>query len=985
MKRTIKFKRLVLLFFSLFFIFRLSAQKVEITGTVADRDNGDPLPGASIVIKGTISGTSTEFDGTYTLMAAPADTLVITFVGFIPQEIPVGSQRIINVQLAPETIDMGEIIVIGYGTTTKEDATGAVSVVESGDFNQGALTSADQLLSGKAAGLQITSGGGQPGSSTTIRIRGGSSLSSTNDPLIVIDGVPIATTGIDGMSNPLSMLHPEDIESFTILKDASATAIYGSRASNGVIIITTKKGKKGPIQVHYSGKVSMATPAGKIDVLNADEFRELVTERYPDNPAPVALLGDATTDWQDEILTNAFSTDHNLSVNGSLKDIVPFRLSAGYVNEDGILKTSNLERYTGTLNLSPSLLDDHLTLNVDVKAMQIKNRFAETGAVNNAVGFDPTQHIMSGDTAFGGYFTWLNSSGNPITIAPRNPVAQIELRDNTSTVNRVIAGFKADYKLHFLPDLVLTLNLGTDRSDSEGADITPMEAPWDNQEGRITKYTQQKKNDLLDLYLNYRVDIEAIKSTISATAGYSYQYFFRESFSETTDGTEQDTVNKGFPRPTDYVILSYFGRVNYTLNQKYLLTFTLRQDMTSRFSEENRAGLFPSVALAWNIKNEDFLQNVKAITSLKLRMGYGITGQQYISDDDYPYFGTYSSSEPTARYQFGDTFYTTQRPSGYNPNLKWEETTTYNIGLDFGILNNRINGDIEFYKRTSDDLINFVALPAGSNFVNAFNQNIGSLENQGVELNLNAAIISRPHLYWDIGFNASYNENEITKLTLVQDSTYIGVETGGIGGGVGNNVQIHTVGYPRNSFYVYEQVYDEDGMPLEGVYVDRNNDGEWTLADKYHYKNPAPLVFIGINSTLSYKELSLSFAGRLNLGNYVYNNIESQYADYLGLYNSVGYLGNRHRTVFDTGFENAEYWSDFFVQKASFFRMDHITLSYRFTEVINEKTSILLYGTVQNAFVITPYRGLDPERDNGIDNNVYPRPRTFTLGVKVDF
>ncbi len=986
MRKTNHLKHGLLLLCSWLFALVLNAQQVQVTGTIKDNETGEPLPGAGVVIKGTTIGTVTETNGTYSILANPGDTLVYSFVGFVSQEVAVGNQQVINIQLAVKTVGMQEVIVIGYGTTTKEDASGSVAVVSSDDFNKGALTTADQLLSGKAAGVQITSGGGQPGSSSTIRIRGGSSLSSTNDPLIVIDGVPIATSGIDGMSNPLSTIHPEDIESFTILKDASATAIYGSRASNGVIIITTKKGSKGPLKLNYNGQFSLAAPSGKIDVLSADELRAMVADRYPENTKATDLLGPENTDWQKEIMQNAFATDHNISASGSLQEIMPFRVSMGYSNQDGILKTSNMERFTGALNLRPSLLKDHLKLDINVKGMQIQNVFAETGAVNNAVGFDPTQPVFSGDTAFGGYYTWQNNAGAPITLAPRNPLAQLMLRDNTSTVNRVIAGFKANYTLHFLPDVNATVNLGTDRSDSKGEDITPTNAPWDNQEGRITKYNQQKKNDLLDIYLNYAKEIGVLNSKISATAGYSYQYFFREKFSETTDGAKTDTITKGIPRPTDYVIMSYFGRLNYVLAKKYILTMTLRQDMTSRFAEENRAGVFPAAAFAWNIHDEDFMQKLGLFSQLKLRLGYGVTGQQYVDDkDDYPYFGTYTQSYPTASYQFGDQFYLTQRPEGYNPNLRWEETTTVNIGLDYGLLNNRVTGALEFYQRESKDLINFVAFPAGSNFVNAYKQNIGTLENKGMEFSINAVAISQADLSWDIGFNASYNENKIKKLTLVEDSTYKGVDIGGISGGVGNNIQIHTVGYPSYSFYVYEQVYDEAGKPIEGVYVDRNGDGEFTEDDKYHYKKAAPDVFMGISSNLNYKNLSFSFAGRLNLGNFVYNNIESQYADYLGLYNSVGYLANRQRAVYDTEFENAQYWTDYFIQNASFFRMDHMTLSYAINDVINKKSDILVYGTVQNAFIITKYRGLDPERDNGLDNNVYPRPRTFTLGVKVDF
>ncbi|MBN2820045.1 MAG: SusC/RagA family TonB-linked outer membrane protein, partial [Bacteroidales bacterium] len=663
MKRTSITRQLSFLLMGILLAFQLHAQDGPITGKVYDVSTGEVLPGASVVIKGTTTGTTTSINGDYSINAKDGDVLVFSFVGYNAQEALVQGNRVIDMNLEMETIGMDEVVVIGYGKATKDDLTGSVAVVGADDFNKGAITSADQLLMGKTAGVQITNGGGAPGGETTIRIRGGSSLSSTNDPLIVIDNVPVATEGIDGMSNPLSSLNPDDIESFTVLKDASATAIYGSRASNGVIIITTKQGAKGKMQVNYSGKVSLSTPSGKIDVLSADEYRDLMTERYGDNAGAMALVGDADTDWQEEIFQNAFGTDHNLSVNGTVKEFMPYRASVGYTKDNGILRTSYLDRYTASLNLNPSFLDDHLTVALSVKANQNKNRFADRGAVNNAVTFAPTSPVMSGDTAFGGYFTWVNSAGAPLALAPRNPVAQLELREDLATVNRVIANAKLDYKMHFLPDLTATLNIGTDRSASEGKTDVPVIAPWDNQQGRFTDYTQSKKNDLLDFYVNYEKKIDAIDSKVNATAGYSYQYFYRTSFSETLKGNG-DTLTRGIDRPTDYVILSYFGRLNYVLSGKYLLTATIRQDMTSRFSEQNRKGVFPSFAFAWNIHKEDFITSLNNISELKLRAGYGVTGQQYVDNNDYPYFGTYLESTETALYQFGNTYYYTLRPEG---------------------------------------------------------------------------------------------------------------------------------------------------------------------------------------------------------------------------------------------------------------------------------------------------------------------------------
>jgi TonB-dependent starch-binding outer membrane protein SusC len=961
------------------------AQEKTVTGVVTDADSREPLPGVTIVIQGTTRGTVTNFDGEFSVQVEEGQTLIFSFVGYTPQEIVVSTANVLNVRLRQSVVGLDEVVVIGYGQVRREDATGSVRAVSSADFNPGAITSPQELVTGKIAGVQITTGGGSPGEAATIRIRGGSSLSASNDPLFVIDGVPVDNDGISGMKNPLSTIHPSDIETFTVLKDASAAAIYGSRASNGVIIITTKRGRRGaPLGISYNSFLSVGTHENRIQPLTTNEFRTLVQERYAHNPVAVGLLGNHDTDWQDEIYRTAIGHDHNLSVTGNIEDI-PFRVSVGYSDQEGILKTDGLNRLTGSLGLSPSLLDDHLRINLNVKGMLINNQFGNRGAIGSAYSFDPTQPVRN-DSPYGGFFTWTQQNGDPIAIANMNPVAQLELRDDRSTVQRSIGNAEFDYRFHFLPDLRANLNLGYDFSTSEGTVNVPEYAPWAFDRlrggGEDTYYTQDKKNSLLDFYLNYAKTLDDIDSRFDAMAGYSWQHFWRASTSETYNISRTDGSKTDFE--TENYLVSFFGRVNYIFKERYLATFTLRNDGSSRFSPDTRWGLFPSVAVAWQIAEEPFLAGFGTLSELKLRLGYGVTGQQNITDNDYPYLPRYTFGEPDAQYQFGNNFYTTIRPEGYDENIKWEETTTYNIGLDYGFLENRIHGSIDVYQRITDDLINFIPVPAGTNLTNQILTNVGNLENRGIEFSIDAVPVSRSDLRWGVGFNIAWNENKITRLTANDDPSYVGVEVGGIAGAVGNTIQIHTVGYPANSFFVFEQVYDENGRPIEGLYVDRNNDGRITNEDRYRYKKAAPDVIMGFSSRLNYKDWDFSFNGRSNLNNYIYNNIWSSQGTFNNLY-TLGYLNNISRSVFDSQFSNPRYFSDYYVQHASFIRLDNVSLGYTFRNVSQERILIRLYGTVQNVFVITEYEGLDPEVSGGIDNNIYPRPRTFMLGVSVNY
>ena len=963
------------------------AQLKTITGKVTDAGNGETLPGVSVVVKGTTIGTATNFDGEFTLNVETNQTLIFSFVGYTPQELLVGEGNVLNVQLAQSTESLDEVVVIGYGSVKKSDATGSVTAISSDDFNMGAITSPQELVSGKIAGVQITSGGGAPGEGATIRIRGGSSLSASNDPLIVIDGVPVDNDGISGMRNPLSTIHPSDIETFTVLKDASATAIYGSRASNGVIIITTKKGRKGVgLRVGYNGYTSLSVKSGENDVLSSDEFRKVIIEEKGANSNAAALLGSANTNWQDEIFEPAISVDHNVSLTGNIKEM-PFRASVGYTNENGILKTSGMERGTGSLGFNPSFFDDHLRINVNLKGMLIKNSFANQGAIGSAVSFDPSQPVYSGSSKYGGYYTWLQPNGDPNTLAPSNPLALLTMHNDKSKVQRSIGNAQVDYRLHFLPELNATLNLGYDISHGEGTVVDANDAPWTigNGGGYFREYNQDKKNTLLDFYLNYVKLIESIDSKIDVMGGYSWQHFWRENYQFATNGSGSEVLTPKNWDPTESYLVSFFGRLNYTFKERYLLTVTIRQDGTSRFSPETRWGTFPSAALAWQIKDEPFLENVESISDLKLRVGYGITGQQNIGSNDYPYMPRYTYSLDNARYQFGDEYYTTYRPEGYDSNIKWEETSTFNIGLDYGFINNRISGAIDVYSRQTKDLINFIPVPAGTNLTNQILTNVGDLENKGIEFSINAIPVSKSDLTWEIGFNATYNENKITKLTATDDPKYLGVFTGGISGAVGNMIQIHSVGYPMNSFFVYEQVYDENQKPIEGLYVDRNGDGQITGDDRYRYKKAAPDVFMGFNTKLSWKKWDFGFNGRINVGNYVYNNVWSSGGTLNNLYWSTGYMNNIPKNALDTRFQNPQYFSDYYVKDGSFLRMDNINLGYTFQNFYNERMNMRLYLSAQNVFVITKYEGLDPEVFDGIDNNIYPRPRIFVMGVNIGF
>ena len=965
------------------------AQGIKVSGKVTDAADGSSLVGVTIMEKGTTNGTITDVNGNFSLTVAGNSSILVSYIGYRAQEIPVNNQTTINVVLAVEDTRLQEVVVIGYGTTTKKDATGSVSAVISRDFNKGSVSSPQSLIVGKVPGVSVISAGGDPTAGATIRIRGGSSMSASNDPLIVIDGVPVDNSSVSGMPNTLNLLNSNDIESFTVLKDASATAIYGSRASNGVILITTKKGLLNkPLKVSYDGSLSFGTRTGQIDVLSTDEFREQVLAKYPTGSAAANLLGTQSTDWQNQIYHTALSQDHNLSLTGSYK-FLPYRASVGYTNQTGLLKTSGLERFTGSLNLNPTFFENHLTMTVNSKYMHINNRFANWGAVGSALAFDPTKPVYDLASPYGGYYSWRQPSGAPITLATSNPVAQLYMRDDRSNVNRVLGNIQFEYRAHFLPDLKATLNLGGDFSGSKGSIDVPDNASWSydavNGGGEKQYYDQHKRNELLDFYLNYKKDLTSLRSRLDATAGYEWQHFYRNDSTYSANASETRIYRNDPRHKTESYLVSFFGRLNYVFAERYLLTATVRADGSSRFAEGNKWGIFPSLAFAWDLKGEQLLKNVNSVSQLKLRLGYGVTGQQEIGSNDYPYLARYTFGQSTAQYQFGNQYITTLRPEGYDKNLKWEQTTTYNIGLDFGFFRDRLTGTIDLYDRPTKDLLNTIPVPAGTNLTNQILTNVGDLVNKGVEFSLNVRAVQSTNVDWSFGFNATYNKNKITRLTAVDNPNYIGVVTGGISGGVGNYMQIHTVGYPVSSFYMYEQVYNTDGKPVEGLYVDRNGDGNFTVLDKYRTGKPAADLLMGVSSSLRYKDWDFSLNGRLSLGNMVYNNMSSNYGSYSEIYRSVGFLANLHRSVLDSQFTNPQYWSDYYLEDGSFFKMDNISLGYTIKDLFQGAGYLRLYSTVQNLFTITNYSGLDPEVNGGIDNNIYPRPRTFLFGVSMEF
>lgn len=954
-----------------------------VTGTVID-ETGEPLIGATVKVVGKSIGAITDFDGHYSL-TVPADTkqLSFSYVGYKDYIADITS-NVINVTMKPNSKVLDEVVVIGYGVRKKDDLTGSVSSVGEKDFNKGVISSPEELVNGKIAGVQIVNGGGSPTSGATIRVRGGASLNASNDPLIVIDGVPMEVGGsVSGSGNFLSLINPNDIESMTVLKDASSTAIYGSRASNGVIIITTKKGKGDGIKISFQTTNSVSTKTKTSDMLSTDEFIGIVNELGTEHQK--SLLGDTRTDWNDQIFQTAFGTDNNLSISGRATSWLPFRVSAGAYSQDGILKTDNVKRFTGNMNLTPSFFNDELRFQFGLKATYSKNRFADTDAIWGGATLNPTIPVYSGNDAFGGYNEAVDANGVPVTGALANAVGRLNQYKSTSDVYRVIGNVDVDWNIRWVKGLRLHATGGYDWSKGEGHVVVPKEAfSFYTTGGRDYIYGPQKNyNRLLTLYANYNRDFDAIDSNIDATFGYDYQYwkyatpFYAEL---NTEGVQQSTTAATDQR---HSLISYYGRLNYTLMKRYLLTATVRRDGSSRFAKDNRWGTFPSVALAWRVSQENFFEPLRGIVNdFKLRASYGVTGQQD-GIGNYGYIPVYTAGLDGAQYQFGGKPVYTYRPEAYNPDLKWETTKSWNYGFDLSLLNNRFTLSADYYTRKTENLLATVPVPAGTNFDKAMLENVGNVDSKGLELAVTAHVVDTKDWSWNVTANAAWQRVRIKNLTLTPGAPSPDTE---VGPWIDSyQMQVFSTDYAPYSFYLYKQLYDQEtGRPIEGMYADLDGDGQITTKDRYHHHSPAPDWILGFSTSLSYKKWTLSTSMRANIGGYIFNGMAMN----TGAWETMSYndyqLNNLNRSFLDTRFQRRQYLSDYYLENASFLKMDNLQLAYDFGKVY-KSLNLHVSAMLQNVFTITKYKGVDPESMNGVDTAIYPRPRTFSVTVGLNF
>lgn len=965
---------------------QLMAQTRTIKGEVTDAQNGEALIGATVMVEGEKGGTVTDFDGNFSLqVSSSAKKIKVSYIGYIDKVLSISDNM--KVKLESDSKALADVVVIGYGTARKSDLTGSVATVKSKDFNKGLVSSPEQLINGKVSGVQIMSNSGSASAGSTIRVRGGASLNASNDPLIVLDGVPLEQGGISGnSSNFLSMINPSDIESMTVLKDASSTAIYGSRASNGVIIITTKKGQQGAVKVNFNTTNSLQTRAQMVDMLSRDEFVNVINQYGTDNQK--SLLGTANTDWNDEVYRTAFGTDNNLSVSGSIDKWLPFRVSVGYYNQSGLVRKDNVERWTGNVVLTPSFFQDHLKLTINAKGTLNNNSFNNGGAIWAAATFNPTIPVYSGNDKYGGYNEALDADGYPVNAGVRNPRGLVDLYDSKSKVSRFIGSMDVDYKVHFLPDLKLHATVGADYAKGDGTVYVPAYAAqsYNKDEslgGSDYKYGPQKnENRLLTLYANYAKYFEDIKSNVDLTAGYDYQYWKSTTplyYTKSAAGTNLSTV-----KASDYrhVMLSYYGRINYSFDGKYLLTATVRRDASSRFSKDTRWGTFPSVALGWTLTEEPWLKNQKVLSNLKLRASYGVTGQQE-GIGNYNYLPVYTYSVAGTEAFINGQYINTYRPEAYVSDLKWETTTSWNFGLDFGFLDGRIGGAIDFYTRKTKDLLASVPTAAGTNFSKTILTNVGNVDSKGIEVSLNATPIQTKDWEWNLSYNFTWQNMKVKNLSLIKGGSQTNVK-------VGPSIdayqfQVLSEGYEPYMFYVYHQLYDsKTGKPIEGAYADLNNDGEINESDLYRYHSPAPKYIMGLSTSLRYKQLTLGMSFRANIDNYVYNGMGMS----TGAFETVSYnnsqLNNLNTSFLKTGFKTRQYLSDYYVENASFLKLDNLSLSYNVGK-INKWASLTVSAMVQNVFTITGYSGTDPEVPNGMDNSFYPRPRTYSVSLGLQF
>ena len=1000
-------KWILTLFLCCFSIMPFYAQKGGVSGVVNDAD-GSPLFNVKVTVEGTGKGAITDDMGLYKVQSLDAGIYKVTARLFEYQdqtlEVAISDKEVVlNFTLSSDQM-IDEVVVIGYGTMRSKDLTGSAVVVGEKNFVKGSMATPEQLIMGKVSGLKVNTNDGAPGSGSTIRLRGGTSINASNDPLIVVDGVPLDNGGIAGAANPLSLINPNDIASFVVLKDASATAIYGSRGANGVILITTKKGSgvdTETLKVTLNSKTSVSTISKYADVLTADQFRDVVGENG--TAAQSALLGSANTDWQREVFRTSVVADNNVSLTGGIKNF-PYRLSMGNRIDNGLLRRDQMMRNSVSLNMNPSFFENHLQLEVNQKLVQINSFFANRGALGAAY-FDPTQSVYSDTSIYGGYWEWLDNNDKPNTLSARNPVGLLNQREDNSQVRRYIANAKLTYKLHFFPMLKAVVNVGTDLSRGAGDVLTPAtSASGYFTEGSFNTYESTKQNKLFESYLNFNNGEKNSKHLIDLTAGYSYQDWSTESPNLPVYNAAQDSIifpEAANPFYTKNVLISYYGRGIYSIADKYVLNASIRMDGSSRFSPATRWGLFPSASAAWILSEEKFLKKLNWLNMLKVRFGYGVSGQQD-GIGDYAYISNYFEGTTTAQYLFGGVPYVVYRPGGFDANLKWEETESYNIGLDFGLFKDRVSGSLDFYRKNTSDLLATVTVPAGTNFTNEILTNVGSMRNEGIEFSINAGLVAKKNFRLDMTANVSHNINQVLKLTQIPDSASVGILLGGISGGIGNTVQVHRVGFPTFSFLLYEQLYDSDGAPIQvgttapdgttyteiDAFVDRNGDGVINIDDRIPNRQVAPDVFMGMALNFTYKKWFGGFSMRAELGGHIYNNIHSNAGTFQSINGTQGFLSNISSLYYEDQTQEIttnQLLSDHYLERADFLRMDFMNLGYNFGKIKSSNIGLNVAFVVQNVFVLTKYKGLDPELGGGIDNNIYPRPRMYSLNLTFDF
>ena len=988
-------------------------QARNITGTVTEEGSGFPLPGVNIQIQGTLTGTITGIDGTYSLQASTGDVLVFSFVGYITQEIAVADQNVIDVALAEDVELLDEVVVVGYGTQRRANVTGSAQRVVADEANVGLVNSPEQLFQGRVAGVNIIQSGGEPGAPVTIRIRGGTSISASNEPLYVIDGVPIDNSNVapdggtdtdSGRKNPLVFLNPSDIESIDVLKDASAAAIYGSRGANGVILITTKKGREGQVQVDYDGYVSSSSFIRDLPLLTASEYRSFVQA----NNLPTDLLGNADTDWQQEVTQSALSQNHNLAFSGGTAT-TQYRASVSYLSQEGIIINSDLERVSGRINVNHRALDEKLRLDMRLTGSFYNDNRApfqqtggfEGGLLTNVMKYNPTLPVRNADGTF---------FEIPGQTSVRNPVALAKQIDDFTKTTRLLGGLKADYE--FVPGLVGTLNVGVDRQQASRRVFIPGANPLRQAvQGEATQGNNEFSSVLAEVYGNYTRSLQETHN-VNVTGGYSFQEFDREGFDAQATGFVSDVFSFNDLAAGDVEtfeitsfkqksrLISFFGRVNYDYRGRYIVSASIRRDGSSRFGEDEKWGFFPAVTLGWRLSDESFLQNVDAINDLKRRIGWGVTGSQESGNlRSLPTFG----SSPGGNAVLGESIVSGVAPNNFaNPNLKWEETTQLNIGLDFGLWSDRVYGSIEYYIKDTDDLLLEFEVPQPAAVPTRL-ANAGQMENTGIDLALNARVIDRSDLFVEVGATFNANSNEIKNLGG-RTQIFTGRSSGA---GLSQiNTQVLTPGEAFGSFLAPVFVGFDSAT---GEQRCRNASGaEVACSDvpQSEYEivgNAQPDFQYGFTTNVTWKDWDLSFFFRGEQGRDLYNNTGIEYTSKNLANTNVNFL--QEALDDPTPLAEAPQYSSRWIQDASFLRMENITIGYTFTNIdalsgiVGTIRRARIYVAANNLFVITSYDGWDPEVNTeasasvgnipilslGIDYTNYPRPRTFTAGISLGF